>query len=213
MVKILVVDDHHLVCTGITSMLDDSEWLQVVGTANSGEEAYRLAKELTPDIILMDIRMPGMGGLEATRKILERLPETKVIGVTACDDRPYVERFFDSGAQGFLTKGSSKQELLTALKTVLKGQRYISPELGSKLALNQLTNEPECPFSKLSSRELEICLKIAEGHKTQELADLFNISPKTINTYRYRAFEKLEVDSDVKLTHLAIKQKLIKVAD
>ncbi|MDM1707006.1 response regulator [Thiopseudomonas alkaliphila] len=211
MIKVLVVDDHDLVCLGITSMLEGIPTFNVVGTANSGEQAYALASQLEPHVILMDIRMPGMGGLEATRKIIERLPNTKIIAVTACEDQTYLERLFEVGAKGFLTKGAPPEELICAINKVIKNELYLSPEHAERLALSHLTNAPECPFSTLSGRELEVCLMIAQGHKPQELSDLFCVSPKTINTYRYRAFEKLAIDSDVKLTHLAIKHGLIEV--
>ena len=211
MIKVLVVDDHDLVCLGITSMLEGIPTFNVVGTANSGEQAYALASQLEPHVILMDIRMPGMGGLEATRKIIERLPNTKIIAVTACEDQTYLERLFEVGAKGFLTKGAPPEELICAINKVIKNEYYLSPEHSHRLALNRLKSAPECPFSTLSSRELEVCLMIAQGHKAQELSDLFCVSPKTINTYRYRAFEKLAIDSDVKLTHLAIKHGLIEV--
>lgn len=209
MINVLIVDDHDLVRLGIRRLLSDVKGLSVVGEARNGEEALRQARELQPDVILMDVKMPGIGGLEATRKILRVQPEIKVIAVTVYGDEPYPSRLLQAGAAGYITKGSSLDEMVLAIRTVCGGQRYISPEVAQQLALKHVTEQEESPFDLLSERELQVMLMITTGRKVQEISDQLYLSPKTINSYRYRLFEKLQVNNDVELTHLAMRHGMI----
>ncbi|MEP4372612.1 MAG: DNA-binding NarL/FixJ family response regulator, partial [Alloalcanivorax sp.] len=142
MIKVLVVDDHDLVRTGITRMLGDQEGIRVVGQADCGEEAVRLARELSPDVVLMDIKMPGIGGLEATRRMLRQDDGLRVIAVTVCEDEPFPSRLLHAGAAGYLSKGADLEEMVRAIKVVSTGQRYISPEIAQAMALRPFVPTP-----------------------------------------------------------------------
>ena len=208
MINVLVVDDHDLVRTGITRMLEDEEGITVVGQAASGEEAITLTKELSPDVILMDVKMPGIGGLEATRKLQRTHPDVKVIAVTICEEEPFPSRLLQAGAAGYLTKGAAMQEVVKAIQVVNSGQRFISPEIAQQLALKPF-NKDGSPFDELSERELQIAMMIVNCHKVQEISDKLFLSPKTVNSYRYRLFDKLGINSDVELTLLAVRHGML----
>ena len=211
MIKVLLVDDHDLVRLGIKKLLNDVGNIEIVGEAASGEEAITLVKKFMPDVVLMDVKMPGIGGLEATKKIVKAYPKVKVLVVTVCGDEPYPTRVLQAGASGYMTKGVSVDEMIQAIKTVHSGSRYLSPEVAQQLALKHLTHKDGSPFDVLSKREMQVLIMITSGQKVNEVADQLFLSPKTVNSYRYRLFEKLKIESDVELTHLAIRHKLIDV--
>jgi two-component system, NarL family, invasion response regulator UvrY len=208
LIRVLVVDDHDLVRTGITRMLADIDGLQVVGEADSGESALKLARELKPDVVLMDVKMPGIGGLEATRKLLRSHPDIKVVAVTVCEEDPFPTRLMQAGAAGYLTKGAGLDEMVQAIRLAFAGQRYISPQIAQQLALKSFQPQAS-PFDALSEREIQIALMIVGCQKVQIISDKLCLSPKTVNTYRYRIFEKLSVTSDVELTLLAVRHGMV----
>lgn len=213
MITVVVADDHELVRNGIVRMLSDSPEVDVVGQAESGEEAVKLARKLRPGIVLMDVRMPGMGGLAATRKISAFETDTKVIALTAFTDDPFPSKLIEAGAKGFVTKGASPGQMLDALKKVGNGQRYISPEVAQDMALRPFRPaEDESPFANLSERELQIALMIVACDKVTDIAEKLSIAPKTVNSYRYRLFEKLEIKGDVELALLAVRHGLVEDA-
>ncbi|MBA1273882.1 response regulator transcription factor GacA [Stutzerimonas azotifigens] len=210
MIRVLVVDDHDLVRTGISRMLADIDGLQVVGQAESGEEAIKKARELRPDVVLMDVKMPGIGGLEATRKLLRSYPDMKVIAVTVCEEDPFPTRLLQAGAAGYMTKGAGLNEMIQAIRLVFAGQRYISPQIAQQLALKSFQPQVNgSPFDLLSEREIQIALMIANCQKVQVISDKLCLSPKTVNTYRYRIFEKLSITSDVELALLAVRHGMV----
>lgn len=204
-----MVDDHDLVRIGIKRLLQDISGIKVIGEASTGEDAIRIAKELIPDVVLMDVQMPGIGGLEATRKMIRHNPDIKILALTVCDDEPYPSRLLQAGAAGYITKGCDAEEMIRAIRTIHSGQRYISSEIAQQLALKRFTKAEESPLDILSERELQIMLMITSGQKVQEISDKLCLSPKTVNSYRYRIFEKLGINSDVELTLLAIRLGLI----
>lgn len=212
-IKILVVDDHDLVRMGIARMLEDVDDFEVVGDAKTGEEALQICRKQTPDVVLMDVKMPGMGGLEATRKLLTVDPSIKVIAVTACDDDLYPERLMKAGALGYITKGAEMEEMITAINSVCSGRAYMSNSVAQQLALKKFSgsNQGSSPFEALSERELQTAVMIVNGSKVQEIADTFCVSPKTVNTYRYRIFDKLGVHSDVELALLAVRHNILEL--
>ena len=210
MIRVLVVDDHDLVRTGITRMLADIDGLQVVGEACTGEEALLKVRELKPDVVLMDVKMPGIGGLEATRKLMRSHPDIKVVAVTVCEDEPFPTRLLQAGAAGYLTKGAALDEMVQAIRLVFAGQRYIDPQIAQQLALKSFQPQNSgSPFDLLSEREIQIALMIANCHKVQNISDKLCLSPKTVNTYRYRIFEKLSITSDVELALLAVRHGMV----
>ena len=212
MISVLVVDDHDLVRSGITRMLADNPDIDVVGEASSGEAAIEAVRQRRPDIVLMDIRMPGIGGLEATRKILRLDDSIRVIVVTACADDPYPTRVMQAGATAYITKGADLDEMVRAIRKAHSGQRYISPEIAQKMALKQLggdsEDQDESLFDRLSERELQIAMMV-DCQKVQDISDKLCLSPKTVNSYRYRIFEKLEISSDVELALMAVRFGLL----
>lgn len=210
MIRVLVVDDHDLVRTGITRMLADIDGLQVVGEACTGEEALLKVRELKPDVVLMDVKMPGIGGLEATRKLMRSHPDIKVVSVTVCEDEPFPTRLLQAGAAGYLTKGAALDEMVQTIRLVFAGQRYIDPQIAQQLALKSFQPQNSgSPFDLLSEREIQIALMIANCHKVQNISDKLCLSPKTVNTYRYRIFEKLSITSDVELALLAVRHGMV----
>lgn len=209
MIRVLLVDDHDLVRLGIKKLLSDVNNIEIIGEAASGEEAITLTSRLLPDVILMDVKMPGMGGLEATKRIAKTYPQVKILLVTVYGEEPYPTRVLQAGASGYMTKGVSVDEMIQAIKTVYAGRRYLSPEVAQQLALKHLSHDDESPFDVLSEREMQVLIMITSGQKVNEVADQLCLSPKTVNSYRYRLFEKLGIDSDVELTHMAIRHKLI----
>jgi two-component system invasion response regulator UvrY len=208
-IKILVVDDHDLVRTGIVRILKDVKDFLVVAELGSGEQAVDYCRKNDPDIILMDITMPGIGGLEATRKIRRICDAAKVICVSMHKENPFPTKIMQAGAHGFLTKDAEPSEMINAIYKVHSGQKYVSPEIAQLIAIGQLDSSSGNPFDGLSDRELEITLMITRGIKVTEIAQHLNISAKTVNTYRYRMFDKLKVTSDVGLTHLALRHNII----
>lgn len=214
MIRVLVVDDHELVRSGITRMLADNPDIEVIGQAASGEESIDFVRQQRPDIVLMDIRMPGIGGLEATRRILRIDDSIRVIVVTACADDPYPARVMQSGATAYITKGADIKEMVRAIRMAHTGQRYISPEIAQKMALKQLGGDREedgelSMFERLSEREMQIAMMVVDCQKVQDISDKLCLSPKTVNSYRYRIFEKLEISSDVELALMAVRLGLL----
>ncbi len=181
-------------------MLADIDGLQVVGQAESGEESLIKARELKPDVVLMDVKMPGIGGLGATTKLLRSHPDIKVVVVTVCEEDPFPTRLLQAGAAGYLTKGAG---------LVFAGQRYISPQIAQQLAIKSFQPTSDSPFDALSEREIQIALMIVGCQKVQSISDKLCLSPKTVNTYRYRIFEKLSISSDVELTLLAVRHGMV----
>jgi two-component system invasion response regulator UvrY len=209
LIKILVVEDHELIRVAIKRILQDISGLKVVGEASGGEEAIRLAKELIPDVVLMDIQMPGIGGLEATRKMIRHNPDIKILALTVHNNEPYPSRLLQAGASGYITKGCPTEEMIRAIRAIHSGQRYISTDIAQQLALKRFTKPEQSPLDTLSERELQIMLMITGGQKVQEISTKLCLSPKTVNSYRYRIFEKLTIQSDVELTLLAIRLGLV----
>ncbi|WP_224965606.1 UvrY/SirA/GacA family response regulator transcription factor [Klebsiella pneumoniae] len=161
------------------------------------------------DVVLMDMNMPGIGGLEATRKIARSVAGTKVIMLTVHTENPLPAKVMQAGAAGYLSKGAAPQEVVNAIRCVASGQRYIASDIAQQMALSQIEPEKtESPFASLSERELQIMLMITKGQKVNEISEQLNLSPKTVNSYRYRMFSKLNIHGDVELTHLAIRHGL-----
>jgi two-component system invasion response regulator UvrY len=209
MVKILLVDDHELVRSGIRLILERVAGFVVVAEVKSGEVAIRYCRKDAPDIVLMDVNMPGIGGLEATKQIVRMSENTRVICLSMHAENPIPAKVMQMGASGFITKDAETEEMIRAIHKVAAGQKYVSPDIAQQIAIGKLDFNDANPFEQLSDRELEITLMIVKGQRVPGIANSLNISAKTVNTYRYRMFEKLDISTDVELTHLALRYKLI----
>lgn len=209
MIKVLIVDDHALVRMGIRRLLEDMPDVEVVADAESGEQALALVKLHSPDVVLLDMKMPGIDGWEVTRRLKKSNPHVKVIAVTAMRSDVLPTRVLQLGALGYLTKESGAEEMAAAIHKVAKGERYLSAEIAQKMAINSLEEVQGSPFDVLSEREMQVMLMITAGMNVQDISDRLFLSTKTINGYRYRTFEKLGIKNDVELTYLALKHGII----
>ncbi len=209
MINILLVDDHDLVRTGLRRLLDDVRGFKVIAEAANGEDALKLCRTHEPDIVLMDMNMPGMGGLEATKKVLRLNADCKVIVLSVLKENPYPAKVFQLGAHGYLTKDADPEEMVKAIHQVYSGQRYIDSGLAIDIALGKLDLGEKNPFDCLSEREMQIMTLIVKGQKIPDIASQLNLSAKTVNTYKYRLFDKLGVDGEVELVHFVMRHKLI----
>jgi two-component system invasion response regulator UvrY len=210
MINVMLVDDHDLVRKGIRRLLDDSSGIKVIAEAPDGEQAIRQVRKQKPDVILMDISMPGIGGLEATRKITRVSPDMKVIVVTIHDDDPFPARLLEAGAAGYITKGCDVDEIIQAIRSVYSGKQYITPGVAQKLALSFVKNRGKSLLDELTPREVQVMLMVVQGESNREISEKLCLSPKTTSTYRGRLFEKLGVENNVELTRFAIRHGLIR---
>lgn len=205
MIKVMLVDDHALVRAGLRRILEDTADMEVVAEADTGEEAIQLAREHKPEVVLMDINMPGIGGLEATRRLMQYDDSIKIIAVSMYADDPFPGRMLTAGAMGYLTKDCAADEIVVAIRKIKSGGNYITPSIAGTLAIKLATGQTSSPFAKLSQREMQVMLMVTNGSSIQEISDTLCLSPKTVSTYRYRLFEKLDVHNDVELTRLAMR--------
>ena len=198
---------------GLSRILDDVDGFSVIGNGNSGEKALQLVRDLQPDVVMMDVKMPGMGGVEATKRIKLANGNVKIIAVTSCDDDLYPSKLMRAGASAYLTKRAAPDELIEAVNKVVAGKTYMSSEIAQQLALKSSigTGGPDSPFSALSDRELQVAMMTIRGQKPNEIAEILNVSAKTINSFRYRIFEKFSLNNDVELVLFAVKHKVFDV--
>ena len=208
-IKLLIADDHIIICAAISNLVSSVQDIEVVGEASSGEMAIRLARKQLPDVILMDIKMPGMGGLEAVIRLRHAAPHSKVIMLTACEGTNFARRFLRASVAGYVTKSSSSEELVQAIHEVHKGRQYISKDITEQLLAADLVAHDKCPFSELTHREWQICCMLTEGRSVNEISQLLHLTHKTINSYRYRIFEKVGVRNNVELARLAMDSGLL----
>ena len=213
MITILITDDHALVRTGIRRLLEDSGQVRIVGEANCGEESLKLSQEHNPDVILMDVNMPGIGGVEACRRILQRNPSQKIIVLTIHSEQTFPKRMLEIGAKGYLTKDCDVDEMLEAIKQVNNGGAYIAPSIAQQLALSLLPGKENNPIDRLSRREFQVMLMISHGLTNAEISDKLCLSPKTISTYRLRLLEKLGAQNEVELLKIAVEQGMVEFAN
>lgn len=209
MIKLLIVEDHHLVRVGLRGILEDAVGIELVGEAETGEQALSLSRILNPDVILMDISLPGLSGFETSSRILRQNPEVRIVVLTAHTQPPFPARLLDLGASGFLTKACEAEELVRAIRTVHVGGRHIGKEVAQQLAMALLPGAPRSPFQALTPREMEVALMLAEGRRVNDIAEMMNVSPKTVATHKYRIYDKVGVDSEVALLRKAIRHDLI----
>jgi DNA-binding NarL/FixJ family response regulator len=209
MIRVLLADDHDLVRTGMRRLLEDLGDIEVIAEATTGEEAIQHVRQQPPDVVLMDINMPGIGGMEATRKILQYEPNVRVIVVTMNEDDMFAKKLLKAGAAGYLTKGCKIDEIHHAIREAVAGRRYITPQIAQQLALADSSGREASPFDDLSEREMQVMMMIMDGHKISVISDTLCLSPKTVSTYRHRLYSKLEINSDVELARLALKHGIV----
>jgi len=211
MIRLMLVDDHVLVRAGFRMILQQQADMEILGEAGSGEEAIPLVRKLKPDVVLMDVHLPGLSGLEATERILKAQPEVRVVIVTMQEEDPFPRRLLQVGASGYLGKACSAEELVGAVRQVACGRKYISPAIAQRLALASLpgNNADSSPFAQLTPRELEIALAMSRGEGMPAVAGRLSISPKTVATHKYRIYEKIGVTSEVGIAHLALQYGLL----
>ncbi len=209
MIRIVVADDHRLVRQAMEGLLRDTPDIQVVELVGTGEEALRAAREHAPDVILMDIQMPGIGGVEATRRILRSDPRMAVVMVTAHGSGPYPAHALRAGAKGYVHKGADRDELIEAIRTTYLGRRYICADVARHVALMSLDGKGRDPFDELTQRELEVLTRVLDGQRGSRIAQELCLSPKTVSTYRIRLYERLGVRNDAELARVAVDYGLI----
>ena len=209
MIRILLVDDHAVVRTGFRLLLQARPDIAVVGEAESGEAACQRYLELAPDVVVMDIAMPGMGGIEALRRIRAHDPQARVLALSAHDDPTHARRALREGALGFLSKRSAPEALLEAVSGVGSGQRYIDPRVAQRLALEDIGGADSSPIKRLSEREFDVFIRLARGASVQRIADDLRLSASTVGTHLYNVKQKLGVSNQSELTLLAIRHGLI----
>jgi two-component system invasion response regulator UvrY len=209
MIKVLLVEDQQLIRFAFRQLLAGSEDVSEVREAEDAECGLAIAREWAPDVVLLDLVMPGIGGLGAIERFRRHHPRSKILILTAHGDGPFPRRAIAEGAHGFLTKGSSFDEVINAIRHVCKGGKYIQSEVAQRLAMDAIEGKQESPFDVLSSRELQIVLMIAEGKRNNDIADSLHVSPKTVSTYRTRALEKLNVSSTGALVSMAMQYGLL----
>ena len=200
---VLIADDHELVRTGLRRLLEDLD-CEVVAEAASGEAAVQAARETRPDIALIDIHMPGIGGLEATQKLQRMHPDCRVVILTAHPDGPLPRALLEIGVAGFLTKDCSVTEMHQAIHRVSSGGRYVSREVAQNIALDAVDGAKSSPFDRLTARELQVALMLLAGEANRDIARSLRVSPKTVTTYRQRIFSKVGVRTIQDLLRLAI---------
>ncbi len=212
-IRILIVDDHTIVRAGIRLLLHAEPDIEVVGEAGSVQEAIAQTEALQPDVVLMDVAMPGASGMEGTREIKRRWPQVQVLGLTMHRSDDYFFRMLEAGASGYVLKGADPGDLITAVRTVHRGEVYLDPSMAKKLVGDYLrrvrTGEVTPPYANLTDREMEVLRLIAEGHTTEEIGRLLNVSPHTVQTHRRAIMEKLHLHDRVELVKYAIRRGLI----
>jgi two-component system invasion response regulator UvrY len=207
-IKILLVDDHAVVRMGFKMLIEAEADIKVIGEAESGEVAVKLFQELKPDIIVMDITMPGIGGLEAIDRIMAKDKNTKILVLSAHEDSVHPKRVLNAGAMGYLTKRSAAEELIKAIKSIHQGKRYLEPNIAQQMAITQLSGETN-PVEILSDREFEVFMALAKGKSTNEIADTLCLSPRTVGTHLYNIKQKLNANNSAEIALIAIRCGLI----
>lgn len=208
MTKIMLVDNHQLFRAGLLQILNSTPGYEVVAQAETGEQALRSIRKTELDIVLMDIKISGIGGLDTIKKIKRMRDDIKILVVTACEDAPFPSRAMQAGADGYLSKNDCQDNLIRAVRIVMAGQYYITASIAQEMAVKTYS-EYNNPFDALSERELQVMSLITQCYKVRDIAEQLYLSPKTINTYRYRIYGKLGVDSDVGMAMMAMQHGIL----
>jgi two-component system response regulator NreC len=209
-IKIILADDHTMLRHGLSRSLEQEQDIEIVGQATNGHSTIELVKELLPDVVIMDIGMPDLNGIEATRRITNDYPNVKIVGLSMYSSDKYVREMFRAGASGYLLKNCTFEELTEAIRTVVNGKTYISPSI-SDMVVKEYASKPtdeKSVFSVLTQREREVLQLFAEGKTTKQVGRSLHISPKTVEAHRLRIMDKLDIDNIAQLTKYAIQEGL-----
>tara|TARA_R110002049_G_scaffold61965_4_gene166092 strand:+ start:1800 stop:2444 length:645 start_codon:yes stop_codon:yes gene_type:complete len=205
---VLLVDDHELVRAGFRRLLEDGDKLVVVAEAGSGEQAVQDYSKHHPDVVVMDISMPGIGGIGAIERIIARNPEARILVLSVHEDGVFTSRALQAGAKGFIPKRSAPEEMIRAVEQVAQGKIFIDPEIAQLIALQKVTGS-ESIIDTLSQREFEVFSLLAEGKTVNDIADILNLSPKTVGTHHTSIKQKLNVSNSAELARLAIRSGIL----
>ncbi|MEF2145674.1 MAG: response regulator transcription factor [Desulfovibrionaceae bacterium] len=212
MIRVLLADDHSMVRGGLRRIIEDSGDMAVACEASDGPEAIAKAREVRPDVAVVDISMPGMDGLEVIAKLQDIQPEMPILVLTMHEEEQYVVRSLSAGARGYLTKRSAPEELVGAIRKVMGGGRFLSPEVAELLASRMARGgERGSRLESLSQREIQVLRALALGKTNREIAENYNLSVKTVDTYRFRLLKKLELRNNAELSRFAIQHGLVEV--
>ncbi|MFV1921448.1 MAG: response regulator [Methylotenera sp.] len=207
-IKVMLVDDHAVVRMGFKMLLETSDDIKVITEAENGEEAIKAFMEHKPDVIVMDITMPGMGGMEAIERILNKEPSAKILVLSAHEDSVHPKRVLNAGAKGYVTKRSAAEELIKAIRAVASGKKYIEASVAQQMAIQQLSGEQN-PVDVLSEREFEVFMSLAKGKTTNEIAETLFLSPRTVGTHLYNIKQKLNANNSAEIALIAMRSGLI----
>ncbi|MGJ8620104.1 MAG: response regulator [Methylophilaceae bacterium] len=207
-IKVMLVDDHAVVRMGFKMLLETSDDIKVITEAENGEEAIKAYMEHKPDVIVMDITMPGMGGMEAIERILNKEPSAKILVLSAHEDSVHPKRVLNAGAKGYVTKRSAAEELIKAIRAVASGKKYIEATVAQQMAIQQLSGEQN-PVDVLSEREFEVFMSLAKGKTTNEIAETLFLSPRTVGTHLYNIKQKLNANNSAEIALIAMRSGLI----
>jgi len=210
LIRVLIADDHALVRTGFKLLLDEPDDIEVVAEAESGEQAYELFSSSQPDVVMMDLAMPGIGGIEAIKKIIGRDRHARILALSVHEDISHPRRVLQSGALGYLTKRQAPEVLIEAIRKVARGQTVIDPELAQRMALADARGETN-PLEELSEREFEVFEKLALGQNVNAIAEVLSLSPSTVGTHLYHVKQKLGVSNQAEMTLIAVRHGVIKL--
>lgn len=206
--NVLLVDDHSVVRMGFKMLIDSEKDMQVISEAETGEDGIIKFQEIKPDVVVMDITMPGIGGLEAIERIMAKDKNAKILVLSAHEDSVHPKRVLSAGAIGYLTKRSAAEELINAIRTVGSGKKYIESSVAQQLAITQLSGEND-PTEVLSDREFEVFISLAKGKSTNEIADTMCLSPRTVGTHLYNIKQKLNANNSAEIALIAIRCGLL----
>jgi DNA-binding NarL/FixJ family response regulator len=210
-IRILLADDHAIVRHGLSQSIQREKDMEVIGQAENGISTVEMVRELSPDIVIMDISMPDLNGMEATREIIRDFPQVKVIGLSMHSAKKFITEMFKAGASAYLLKDCKFEELAEAIRTVMSGKSYISPEISKEVVesyIKTAEQKQSSVFSTLSKREREVLQLLAEGQTTKQIGLKLHISPKTVEAHRLRVMDKLDIDNVAQLTKYAIQEGL-----
>ena len=209
MIRVLLVDDHQLVRRGLAQLVHDTPGMEVAGEAGDGEGALDVLRSTQPDVVVLDLSMPGRGGLDVLQELRTQSPGSRVIILTMYPEEQYAIRSFREGAAAYLTKASAPEELIQAIRTVAAGKRYITPSVADRLATWLEDGDQRLPHESLSSRELQVLMRIGAGKEVKEVAGELNLSIKTVSTYRARILQKMNLATNAQLIRYAIQHRLV----